>query len=184
MIVDLTRELIKTPPYPGDAPPKLSVEHSPAMGDCYTLQRLNMSLHAATHIDAPLHFIDGGADVASLPPELFFGDCLILPAAELETLAACPARLLLRGKPDMTPARVQKLLALGVRLLGTEQNSVGEPQNEAAPHVALLSRGVALLENLDLSAAPDGPCTLLAAPLLIAGGEAAPCRALAFYPEG
>ena len=45
-------------------------------------------------------------------------------------------------------------------------------------HRALLSYGIAVLENLDLSHAPDGRYRLFAAPLKIAGGEAAPCRAL------
>ena len=63
-------------------------------------------------------------------------------------------------------------------LVGTDQPSVGRPEAERTAHRALLSYGIAVLENLDLSHAPDGRYRLFAAPLKIAGGEAAPCRAL------
>ena len=35
-------------------------------GESYNLSRLETSMHAGTHVDAPLHFISGGKDIASL----------------------------------------------------------------------------------------------------------------------
>ena len=54
----------------------------------------------------------------------------------------------------------------------------GLPDDERTAHTALLTYGIAVLENLDLSAAPDGDYTLFAAPLKIGGAEGAPCRAI------
>ena len=45
-------------------------------------------------------------------------------------------------------------------------------------HHALLEGGVAILENLDLSKVPAGDYELIALPLKIAGGDAAPVRAV------
>ncbi len=181
MMVDITRELISTPPYPGDAAPRLTVEKSFSAGDRYRLSRIDMSLHAATHLDAPLHFLEEGADIASTPLSLYSGSCCVLPAEAVDTLSEAAPRLLLRGEPCLTPARIEKLLSLGVLLIGVESMSVGTAENELETHTALLKRGVALLENIDLAAAPDGLCRLCAFPLKIRGAEAAPCRAVLFY---
>ncbi|MDO4572096.1 MAG: cyclase family protein [Clostridia bacterium] len=179
MIYDITRELLSTPPYPGEAGPVLTRERDMARGD-YNLSRIEMSLHAGTHIDAPLHYIEGGADAASTDLTLYSGSCFVLPAEALDALRQAPPRLLLRGEPALSPVRIEKLIALGVRLLGVETQSVGTREDERGPHVRLLSAGVALLENIDLAGAPDGPCVLCAFPLRIAGAEASPCRAVLF----
>ena len=50
-------------------------------------------------------------------------------------------------------------------------------------HVALLSYGVAVLENLELRNVPDGRYLLYAAPLKISGAEGAPCRAILVSDE-
>lgn len=183
MIIDISRELLSTPPYPGDGAPVLTAVEDMDRGDGCNLRRIDTSLHAATHLDAPLHFIPHGADIASADLSIYVGECLVLPADALGALETAPPRLLLRGLPQLTPARIDKLLTLGVRLIGVETDSVGTAGNERAPHVALLSAGVALLENIDLSAAPDGPCCLCALPLRIAGAEASPCRAILFLSQ-
>src|SRR4051812_4668054 len=38
---------------------------------------VHMRLHAGTHIDAPEHFLKGGAQVHQLPLETFIGDCVV-----------------------------------------------------------------------------------------------------------
>jgi kynurenine formamidase len=41
------------------------------------------SMHVGTHIDAPNHFVSGGADVASLPLELLFGEGVVVDISDL-----------------------------------------------------------------------------------------------------
>jgi arylformamidase len=64
--------------------------------------------------------------------------------------------------------------------VGIDYLSVGgyRSGDGAAVHRALLDGGVWILEGLDLSEAPEGPCELLCLPLRIAGGDGAPARAL------
>lgn len=181
MIVDISRGLLETPPYPGERPAALTAQMDMAKGDAFTLNRIDMSLHAATHIDAPLHYIMEGADIAATDLTLYSGTCYVLPAEALMELRQATPRLLLRGEPHLDEERIEKLLSLGVRLIGVETLSVGTADDESGPHIALLSRGLALLENIDLSGAPDGPCVLCAFPLKITGGEASPCRAVLFF---
>lgn len=190
-IIDISRELTATAPYAGDPPPRMHALATHEQ-DGYQLQAVVMSLHAATHADAPLHFLPGGSDVAALPLDAFVGPCTVLtaPAGALDAAfflrsafgAAAPAphgeRLLLRGPGYLLKSAIGYLYTRGVRLVGTDQPSVGRPEDERTAHRALLSYGIVVLENLDLSHAPDGRYRLFAAPLKIAGGEAAPCRAL------
>ena len=58
--------------------------------------------------------------------------------------------------------------------------SVGNAADQQGPHRALLSEGVAVLENLDLSEVKPGKYFLVAAPVKISGVEASPVRAILF----
>src|SRR5438309_3254355 len=69
--------------YPGDPPVRLERWSSIADGAVANLSRLDFGVHSGTHVDAPLHFIDGapGADQLSL-------DALIGPAHVVDATAA------------------------------------------------------------------------------------------------
>lgn len=194
-IIDISRELTAASPYAGDPAPRM---HTLATHDKdgYQLQAIVMSLHAATHVDAPLHFLEGGGDIPSLPLDAFFGPCTVLtvPSGPLDAAffmrgvlgSGSPYarerdpyhdRVLLRGPGYLLKSAVGYLYTRGVKLVGTDRQSIGLPTDEKTAHTALLTYGIAVLENLDLSAAPDGQYLLSAAPLKIAGAEGAPCRA-------
>ena len=49
--------------------------------------------------------------------------------------------------------------------------------NAALVHEPLASAGIAIIEGLDLSSVPEGPCELLCLPIKLAGGDGAPARA-------
>ena len=182
-IIDISRELTAAAPYAGDPAPRM---HSLATheADGYQLQAIVMSLHAATHVDAPLHFLPGGSDIASLPLEAFCGPCTVLtvPSGPLDAAffmrVHVSDRVLLRGPGYLLKSAIGYLYTRGVKLVGTDRQSIGLPDDERTAHTALLTYGIAVLENLDLSAAPDGDYTLFAAPLKIVGAEGAPCRAI------
>ena len=72
-IYDISRDLIKALPYPGDEPPRLRAVHRMTDGESYNLSRLETSMHAGTHVDAPLHFIANGKDIAAMPLTQFVG---------------------------------------------------------------------------------------------------------------
>ena len=66
-----------------------------------------------------------------------------------------------------------------VMTIGIDYLSVGgfAARNGAAVHHALLDAGIWIIEGLDLTHAPAGPCELMCLPLKIAGGDGAPARA-------
>ena len=188
-IYDISRDLIKTLPYPGDEPPRLRAVHRMKDGESYNLSRLETSMHAGTHVDAPLHFIADGKDIAAMPLNAFVGECVVLtvPNTPLDAMyfmkRPFAPRILLHGKGQLTESAIGYLYNQGCVLIGTDSQSIGSYSDELSVHVALLGYGVAVLENLELKDVPDGRYTLYAAPLKISGAEGAPCRALLISDE-
>lgn len=182
-IYDISRELLETPPYPGDDAPSLKRIRSMDSGAPYNLSRLETSVHAATHVDAPLHFIRNGRDVSSIALDVFYGECVVLSAPNIVLdsvyfmrLPFAP-RILLRGETELSDSAIGYLYNRGAVLLGTDQRSIGKSDDESGTHTALLGYGVSILENLDLRNVPDGRYLISAAPIKIARAEGAPCRA-------
>ena len=188
-IYDISRDLIKSLPYPGDEPPRLRAIHRMKDGESYNLSRLETSMHAGTHVDAPLHFIASGKDIAAMPLTHFVGECVVLtvPKTPLDAMyfmkRPFAPRILLHGEGQLTESAIGYLYNQGCVLIGTNKQSIGSYSDELSVHVALLGYGVAVLENLELRNVPDGRYTLYAAPLKISGAEGAPCRAILVSDE-
>ena len=187
-IIDITKDLITTPVYPGDPPPELTVFSSMGSGAQCNMARLNTTLHCGTHADAPLHFLSGGATINAVAPERFIGECEVLevPPGRITGAAVdrlfprqCE-RLLLKGNglAYFEKTGAEEAAYYGYRLIGTDANSIGSPEDQTGPHRAILREGIAVLENLDLSQVKPGKYFLIAAPVKISGVEAAPVRAL------
>ncbi len=71
------------------------------------------------------------------------------------------------------------LAAHGVVLVGFDVPSVDQLDSKQLPiHHALASHGIHILESLQLTGVPEGEYELIALPLKIVGGDAAPVRAV------
>ncbi len=183
--------------YPGDPVVRLERVKSIADGSVANISRLDFGVHTGTHVDAPLHFIDGAAGAEQLPLELLLGPARVVDAREAERLdAATIERLDLDGaervlfrtrnsdlwqrdtfSDDFVSIRedgARLLIDRGVRLVGIDYLSIGD---EGA-HQALLQAGLVAIEGLDLSAAEPGDYELVCAPLKLVGSDGAPARVL------
>jgi arylformamidase len=183
----------------GDPPARIEQVASIAAGDGYNVTRLDISAHTGTHVDAPLHILEGGATIDALALDAMFGPCHVVDAAAVEGQldAAALARLELPPQPDrllfktrsgvlwerdifspdfvaFTGDGAEALVALGVRLAGIDYLSIGDDD----AHRVLLGAGVIPLEGLDLRAVEPGPYTLVCLPLRVADADGAPARAL------
>jgi arylformamidase len=123
----------------------------------------------------PLQLFVGPARVVDLPGR---GEVGLdgLPRAALSA-----RRVLFRtgGGAFLAPLAAVRLAERGVLLVGTDAPSIDPEDAEDLPaHRALLSRGIALLENLDLSGAGPGDYTLVAVPLAFEDLDASPVRAI------
>jgi arylformamidase len=191
--------------YPGNPPISISLMQSIAAGDTANVSRLDLGSHTATHVDAPLHFLAGGAGVDQLPLDVLIGrarliafpdDVMAVGEAELRRHDLTGVtRLLIRtrnsawlakGDPEfhkdfthVAPDGAAYLVSLGVRLVGVDYLSVEQFHSaEHRTHRTLLDHGVVIVEGMVLSEPPPGDYDLYCLPLLLAGLDGAPARAV------
>lgn len=204
-LLDISRPLGPTAPWPGDAPFEHRLTGRLADGFSCNVGALKMGTHNATHVDAPFHYVAAGATIEALDPALFVGPAVVADvtaagwAITRESLADA-ARLLAVGKvprlllktgawpdharfperlPLLAPEVPPWLAEQGVRLLGLDVPSVDNiDSKDLAIHHALARVNVYILESLDLSAVAAGVYELIALPLRIVGGDASPVRAV------
>ena len=200
----------ETPAYPGDPGIEITSWAAISRGDPANVSVLHFGAHTGTHIDAPSHFIEGAPGIPSLPLDLLVGEARVLEipadvmAVEEQHLAEIPPgakRVLFktrnsafwedpraRFREDFTyisPPAARALARRGVRLVGFDYLSVEEfGSKDFATHHALLSKGVVIVEGLDLRAIKAGTYELFCLPLkIVAGsGDGAPARAILRAP--
>jgi arylformamidase len=191
--------------YPGDPEIRVRSHSAIARGDDANVSSLALGSHSGTHVDAPSHFLPGGAPVDRIPIERLVGPAVVLdlPGAARSVGAAelsrsdlqGQRRVLLRTRNSerdastgftedycaLAPDGAEFLLRHGVELVGIDYLSIEAFGSGAYPvHHALLERGVVIVEGLDLSAVPPGIYRLVCLPLRLEGLDGAPARAVLF----
>lgn len=187
--------------WPGDTPVTLTRRSSRAKGAEANVSLVRMSVHAGTHVDAPLHFITGGGAIETLDPDTLIGPAIVkstggkrpIDAGLLKKLRIPPTarRLLLKtysgGAPGafkphlhagITPCAAEWMVTRGIRLIGIDAMSLGGPKNTAEVHRIVLKARMTVVETLDLSRVRPGMYTLHCLPLLLVGSDGAPARVL------
>jgi arylformamidase len=181
------------PTYPGDPQVLLERVESIPDGASANVSRLEIGVHAGTHVDAPAHFLEGAETTEQLPLNVLNGPCEVVEAARLDESAveAVPEgteRVLFKTTnselwalerfPDeferFDGAGASALVGRGVKLVGVDFLSVGD--HEA--HRVLLAAGVVPLEGLDLRGVESGTYELHCLPLRLVGSDGAPARAI------
>lgn len=189
-IIDITRTLQSAPVYPGDEPPRLTREETaPGAPDRFALA---MNVHSGTHADAFSHFLPDGESIEAMPLDSYTGPCRVLRVPENGLIRLDDLRGRIAGAPRVALSgggsaflceeAAEYLAECGVRAVLTDAVSVAPPDNEAAVHEILMRGGVAIVENVDLSEAPEGDYLLFAFPLKIVGADGAPVRAVLLSP--
>lgn len=187
-IIDISAGVIGAELYPGDPAPRVEALRSMSEGYECNVSALNFCVHTGTHADAPLHFLEDGAAIDDISPEAFVGPCRVIelrpgPITGENVNNLFPRdcdRLLIKsgGKAWFMDSAAQEAAAMGYTLIGTDALSVGTKGSQTEPHRALLSSGIAILENLRLDCVEPGAYFLIAPPIKLDGLEAAPVRAL------
>lgn len=192
------------PAWPGEPAPVITRLSDMDRGDACTVTRMDFVVHYGTHLDAPLHFIPGGGDVAGLDLDMLMGPCHVarvpdsVDAIGPDELAALsiPAdcrRLLLRSRNSalwsdpahafrtdfvaFTPEGAAWVVERGIGLVGVDYLSVQRFDDaEPTTHRILLGAGVIAVEGLDLRGIEPGPYDLACLPLRLIGADGSPCR--------
>jgi len=207
VIYDISRTLgVDALVYPGDTPFRREPVTTLFQGGASEVSDLHMSAHSGTHIDAPAHFIPGGKTIDQYSPEAFVlpaevvaiqegksirptalagiawpeGGAVLFRTQNLETTrdpdGKCPDDFV-----HLSAEAAELCAQQGLTLIGLDAISIDPLEDPQFPaHRALLSRNILILEGIDLSGVSEGAYTLVCLPLKIAGGEAAPVRAVLF----
>jgi arylformamidase len=186
--------------YEGDPPVAVTSALSLDRGDPANVSRLALGSHTGTHVDAPSHFVRGGAGVDRLPLETLLGPARVLACPPGPIAAATVAGRTGRGErlvlktgnsalwsrgafaadyQALTLDAARALVGAGIGLVAIDYLSIepfGAPGHPV--HRCLLEAGVVILEGLDLSEVEAGGYELCCLPLRIRDGDGAPARAL------
>lgn len=191
-IFDVSRELFSTPVYPGDPVSKRDLVRRMSMGDAYNLSGFYTGCHNATHVDAPRHFMEDGKTIDQMEPGAFMGPCTVVEADGLITganidaiLPECEKMILFKGegRAFLSASAAFALSDAGVRLVGTDAQSIETDDDTFPAHKQLLGMEIPILEGLDLSGIQPGNYRLIALPLFLAAAEASPVRAVLISDE-
>jgi arylformamidase len=183
--------------YPGD--PEFSIERvmSLAAGDVANVSRIDLGVHTGTHVDAPLHFVDGASSVEALDLDVLVGPAVVVEVpgpgdVEPDAVVDGADRILFKTRnsaawaedgfyeayASISPAAASRLVEVGARLVGVDYLSVGGVET----HRTLLRAGVIAVEGLDLRGIEPGTYSLVCLPLKLDGSDGAPARAILIDP--
>jgi arylformamidase len=193
--------------WPGEPAPRIEPLKRISKGDGNNVSIVTLGDHTGTHVDPPLHFIEGGNTVDKLPLDALVGRCRVLEfngpghvsGAWLDS-AKIPdgtQRLLFKtpnsarwGDPTATFTRdfttinasaAKWCVDHGVKLVGIDYLSIEPqgPEKEGYPvHNTLLGAAVVIIEGLDLRGVAAGQYELVCAPIKLLDGDGAPARVL------
>jgi arylformamidase len=186
--------------WPDNPPIELVRTEDLEKGDPATVSQLTLGVHSGTHVDAPVHFLAGGAGVDTLPLEALIGKARVVSIDDPHAIGADELRALepRRGERLLFRTRnsphawkstgfakdyvylslqgAQVLVARGVATVGIDYLSIAGMSEGVGTHRALLEAGICVIEGLDLSAVQPGDYEMLCLPIRLKGADGAPAR--------
>jgi arylformamidase len=186
------------PSFPGDPEPVIK-RFLEMPRDTANVSTISMGTHTGTHVDPPLHFVEGGLPLDKIPLDHLYGDAEVLDlthikkaitAADLES--ATENILLLKTRNSrlwqytefhkdyvyLDRSAAQWLIDNHVWTVAIDYLSVGSFEGGEAVHRMLLRNGVTVVEGVNLSAVGPGRYTFACLPIKIKDGDGGPARAI------
>ncbi|VTU39686.1 Kynurenine formamidase [Variovorax sp. PBS-H4] len=189
------------PVFPGDTPYRQRWAATIAPGCPVNVSEITLSPHVGAHADAPLHYDPQGASIGAVDLSPYLGPCRVIhaiargPLVEWAHIAHAvhdlPPRVLVRtyerapvdrwdgALAAYAPATIERLAALGVKLIGIDTASIDPADSKTLDsHQVIRRLGLRVLENLVLDEVPEGDYELIALPLKLVTADASPVRAV------
>lgn len=188
--------------WPGDEGVELKKVSSMDEGAKCNVSVLKAGVHTATHVDAPLHFINGAEDVCNIDLSKFIGmakvyelhcsDCIKKTDIDMldiknkdRVFFKTPNSMKDLNEPfnkdfiylDISAARF--LIDIGVEAIGIDYLSIEKfDSHDNEVHKLLLSNKVAIIEGLCLKEIKQGTYFYSCLPLALKGADGSPARAI------
>ncbi|HEV8229406.1 MAG TPA: cyclase family protein [Candidatus Limnocylindria bacterium] len=193
------------PTWPGEDGPTITPLRRIAKGDSANVSVVSFGNHTGTHVDPPIHFIEGANTVDRLPLDALVGRCRVIEydgpghvnAAWLDRtgVPASTQRILFKTRNSERWREPQRpfdrdFVALDrtaatwcvdrrLKLVGIDYLSI-EPQGPEKAgyptHKTLLGANIVIIEGLDLSEVRAGDYEIACGAIKFEGGDGAPAR--------
>lgn len=160
---------------------------------------LDINMHTGTHMDAPLHMVEGGETLESIELEKVITKCRVIDLTDVSekisknnlesneiqkgdfillktknsTENILESDFIYLDKSGAEYLRDKKIKGVGIDSLGIERD---QPAHDT--HMTLFEAGIVILEGLRLDGIDEGEYFLFAAPIKIKGVEASLVRAV------
>lgn len=178
--------------------PVITVVSDYLSGTSYESKAL-LDMHVGTHMDAPLHMVEGGDTIDNQDLYKCVTDCKVFDLTEVNEKIEMDDILNLDIERDdfvifktknsfakefdfkfvfISTEVARFLVEKKIKGVGIDALSVERDQPNHETHDAFLKNGVAVLEGLNLRDIKEGKYFLVALPLKIKGAEGAPSRAI------
>jgi len=205
-IIDISIPLSeKTPVWEGDKGISISRVEKIEEDSDFNVSRIELGVHAGTHIDAPFHVFKDGDTVNQIPLDILIGSVQVveIPNGISVIDKNCLMNLNFQDGIDrilfktsnsiywetdpfsfhkeyvaINSEGAEYIADMDLRLVGVDYFSVSSYDDLKQPHLILLDRGIVLLENLDLSQVVPEIYKLICLPLKIIDTDGAPVRAV------
>jgi arylformamidase len=191
------------PHWPDNPPIVLERALDIGHGDDCNVSQLAMGVHTGTHMDGPVHFINGAAGLDEMPLTASMGEARVIRIADPHQITVeelrdhglrAGERVLFRTANSarcwQTDRFVEDFVSISeraalhlaeceVRTVGIDYLSVGGYQSDGATvHRILLEAGIWIIEGLDLSEVDAGRYELICLPVKLHMSDGAPARAI------
>ena len=199
-IIDISLPLSNTTVvYPGNV--SLNIETHAHMPESTThLSKITMGTHTGTHIDAPMHAVEGGNTLDTIPLETFVGKCRVVDAThrgpgesvKKEDLGEVLQgdRILIKTSNSMRGFdkfyedyvyldgdAADWLATTGVGVVGIDYLSIKQKSSkDQRPHTSLLQKNIPIIEGINLNHVGPGYYEMICLPLNFIGVEGGPAR--------
>ncbi|MBN9388316.1 MAG: cyclase family protein [Chloroflexi bacterium] len=191
--------------WPGDPSLELEKIGTISGGGVANITKILASAHTGTHMDAPVHFIDGATGIDQFSLDALVGTVYVLDfthldhhigAADLDAsgLPAGAERVLFKTTNSaiwddpsefhtdyiaLAPDGAQWLVDRGIKLVGNDYLSIEQFEpSRPDTHYTLLGKKVVVVEGVDLRGIEPGEYTIFALPIKIKDADGAPARVL------
>lgn len=189
--------------WPGDPGVEVSKLLQIDKGDICNTRLLTCPVHVGTHVDAPLHFINGGDGIETLPLNSLAGIAKVIeiknkteiPLEEIENSEINEGDIVLFKTINSTVYLQEKsfnenyvylstkaaeyLVMKKIATVGIDYYSIaGVNSNLVECHEVLLGAKITIIEGLDLSGISPGEYEFVCLPLKIKGSDGSPARAI------
>jgi arylformamidase len=161
--------------------------------------RIDINMHTGTHIDAPLHMIEGAETIDSISLTKLITKCKVLDFTVInDRLSETDFKekgiskgdfLLIKTKNSFSEefnnnfiyldsSGAEFLIKTGIAGIGTDGLGIERAQPAHETHKNLFRAGIIIIEGLRLKDVPAGEYMMYALPIKLSGVEAAPARVI------